>query len=205
MQNKLRIPFRIVFHLKSHRSQLCFEQDRVVEGIVATQTLVKFYDDVRDSVSAHGLGHILRGCVPPVLLALPSAVLEVVNILGLGYSAPPRVSQLKTVDGRNKVSQGFSGVNVLLTSRPETGPKHRRFARSEHVIKEDVLPLLQSEASPFWPCRTMVSTSACSRCFLYKTSRGLLPKVSSSLVHSCHSCRGSSPTIPTGKAQEKAE
>ena len=115
------------------------------------------------------------------------------------------VSQLKTVDGRDEVSQGFSGVGALFTSRPETGPKHRRFARSEHVIKEDVLPLLQSEASPFWPCRTMVSTSACSRCFWYKTSRGLLPKVSSSLLHSSHSCRGSSPTIPTGKAQEKAE
>ena len=104
------------------------------------QGFVKGNDDFWDLVESHGFGHANRGGIPPVLLPIPSASFEVVCAFALGCLAPSCVGQLKAIDGRDEVSQGFSGVNVLFTSRPETGPKHRCFAIMEHLVGEVVLP-----------------------------------------------------------------
>ena len=104
------------------------------------QGFVKGNDDVFDIVVSHGLGHHDRGSVPPALLPVPSAVLEIVCSCALGRLAPFCVCQLKAIDGGDEVSQGFSGVNALFTSRPKTGPKHRCFASIEHLAGEVVLP-----------------------------------------------------------------
>ena len=107
------------------------------------QGFVQGNDDVWD-LESHGLGHLDRGRVPPVLLPVPIAIFEVVCAFALGRLPPFRVGQLKTVDGRDEVSQSFSGVDALFTSRPETGPKHWCFAIIEHGAGEVELPCVQS-------------------------------------------------------------
>ena len=52
------------------------------------QGFVKGNDDLWDVVESHGLGHVERGHLPPVLLPVPSAVLEVVRTFALGCLAP---------------------------------------------------------------------------------------------------------------------
>ena len=99
--------------------------------------------DVLDVMESHGFGHLDGGRGPPVFLPVPRAVLEVVCPFALSCLAPFCVGQLKAVHGRDEVSQGFSGVNALFTSRPETGPKHRFFAFFEHGAGEAVLPFVQ--------------------------------------------------------------
>ena len=135
------------------------------------QGFVKSNDDLWDFVESHGFGHTDRGRVPPVLLPIPSASFEVVCTIALGCLPPFCVCQLKTVHGRDEVSQGFSGVNALFTSRPETGPKHWCFASIEHLAGEVVLPMVlgrmldgalrQSGALPLSCTRIMPLTSLC--------------------------------------------
>ena len=125
---ELGVPGGSLPHFKSHVNQFCLVQNSFVEGEVAVQGCVKSNGDVLDVVESHGCGHLDRGHLPPVLLRVPSAVLEIVCAFALGCLASLCVCQLKTVHGRDEVSQGFAGVNALFTSRPETGPKHRCFA-----------------------------------------------------------------------------
>ena len=135
------------------------------------QGFVEGNDDVWDRVESHGFGHTDRGRIPPVLLPIPRAVLEIVCALALGCFAPFCVCQLKAIDGGDEVSQGFSGVNALFTSRPKTGPKHRCFASIEHLAGEVVLPMVQGQlldgflrlgAAPPLSCtRIMPLTSLC--------------------------------------------
>ena len=114
-------------HFIPHGHQLCLVQHSLVEGVFAVQGFVKRNVDFWDMVESHGLGHLDRGCVPPVLLPVPRASFEVVCAITLGRLAPFGVCQLKALYGRDEVSQGLSGVNALMTSRPETGPKNRCF------------------------------------------------------------------------------
>ena len=137
---EFRVPGGFLPYFISHRNQLCLVQDGLVEGVVALKCFVKSDRDVSDIVQSHGFGHVDRGRIPPVLLPIPSAVLEVVCAIALGCLAPFCVCQLKAVDGRDEVSQGFAGVDALFTSRPETGPKHWCFAIIEHLAGEVVLP-----------------------------------------------------------------
>ena len=141
---ELWVPGGFPPHCRSHGHQLCPVQDRVVEWVFAVQGFVKGNHDFWDVVESHGLGHVDRGHVPPVFLPVPSAVLEVVCAFALGCLAPFCVCKLKTFDGKNEVCQGFSCINALLTSRPETGPKHRCFVIIEHLAGEVVLPCVQS-------------------------------------------------------------
>ena len=140
---ELRVPTGYLPHFNCHIKQLCPVQHTLVEGVLAVQGFVQGNDDVWDVVESHGLGHIDRGRIPPVLLPVPSAVLEIVCAFALGCLAPFCVCQLKAVDGRDEVSQGFFGVDALFTSGPETGPKHRCFAIIEHGAGEVVLPCIQ--------------------------------------------------------------
>ena len=91
-------------------------------------------------VESHGLGHLDRGRIPPVLLPVPSASFEVVCAFALGCLTPFCVCQLKAIDGGDEVCQGSSGVDALFTSRPETGPKHCCFAIIQHGAGEVLLP-----------------------------------------------------------------
>ena len=103
---------------------------------------MKGNDDLWDLVESHGYCHVDRGRIPPVLLAVPRAVLEVVCAFALGCLAPFCVGQLKAVHGRGRdeVSQGFAGVNALFPFGVETRPKHRCFASFEHRAGEVVVP-----------------------------------------------------------------
>ena len=140
---ELWVPGWFLHNFLSHGHQLCLIQNCFVEGVfvvhIACQSFVKRNDDVWDVVGNHGLGHTDRSPIPPALLPVPSAVLEIVCSCALGCFAPFCVCQLKAIDRRDEVNQGFSGVNALFTSRPKTGPKHRCFAIIEHGAGEVVV------------------------------------------------------------------
>ena len=133
------------------------------------QGFVKRNDDVWDLVESHGFGQADRGRIPPVPLPIPSASFEVVCTFALGCLPPFCVCQLKAVHGRDEVSQGFSGVNALFTSRPKTGPKHRCSAIIEHLADEVLLPMVVFRMPDGFVCpgaaqpliKTMPLTSLC--------------------------------------------
>ena len=140
---ELRVPRGILLHSKCHTRQLCLIQHSLVEGVFAVQGFVQGNDDVLDVVENHGFGHLHRGHVPPVLLSVPRAVLEVFCASALGHLPPFCVCKLEAVHGGDEVSQGFAGVDALFTSRPETSPKHRFFALFEHGDGEVLLPFVE--------------------------------------------------------------